>query len=195
MTLLKAFRIFKVEYLPNVPSTPPAPPPEYLDQLVACQSQLYGYIMASVCNAADTADILQLTNITLWENFETYDPEKPFMGWAITTARFQIMSFLRDRKREPLVFDTDVIAGMQLLAESEIHEISPRLDALRTCLAKLKPEHRNVLAQRYAKRIPLTQIAENNNRSVDGVKGLLKRLRKSLGKCIDGQIYKSQVNP
>ncbi len=148
--------------------------------------------MASVCNATDTADILQLTNIALWEKFETYDSGKPFMGWAITTARFQIMSFLRDRKREPLVFDTDVVAGMQLLAESEINQIPPRAEALRICLSKLKPEHHTILSQRYAKRVPLTEISADCGRSIDGVKGLLKRLRKSLGKCIDTQLQKSQ---
>jgi len=173
-------------------SSSPPPPPEYINELVACQSQLYAYILASVCSEVDGADILQLTNVVLWERHRTYDPERPFMGWAITTARYQILTFLKDRHREPLVFDTDIISGMQLLAETNIETVNPREEALKVCLTKLREEHRMMLSARYAHRKSIAVIANACDRSIDGVKSLLKRLRKSLGSCIQSQLQEPE---
>jgi len=172
--------------------SPSPPPPEYIDELVAHQSQLYAYIMASLCSAADSADVLQLTNIVLWENHWKYDRDRPFAGWAITSARYQILSFLKARNREPLIFDTDIVTGMQLLAETEIESINPRKEALKVCMTKLKDEHRMMLSARYAHRKSIAMIAEACDRSIDGVKSLLKRLRKSLGHCIELELQKSK---
>ncbi|GHC54589.1 sigma-70 family RNA polymerase sigma factor [Roseibacillus persicicus] len=159
--------------------------------LTGNQSQLLGYIMASVANSNDSQDILQKTNIQLWRNHESYDSSRPFLPWALTLARFQILSFYRDRQRDRLIFDADVLESLQTVTEERIQSVPRRQEALRSCLVKLKDEQRTILSLYYAHRKSIEQISLSCNRSIDGVKSLLLRIRKNLKECIDTRMNTS----
>ena len=161
---------------------------EFVDQLTASQSKLFGCIMTSVANATDARDILQRTNLTLWKNVDRYDPSRPFLPWAIATARLQIRSYYRDQKRERLVFDHDILNELQAVADRRVEDFSLREEALRTCLTKMPEEHRSVLSMRYAHGKSVDQISAICGRTSDGVRSLMLRLRKSLRGCIEHQL-------
>ncbi len=164
---------------------------QFIEQYTASQPQLLGYVMAAIGNLPDSQDVLQKANLTMWRKAETFDSSRAFMPWAIGFLRTQILSYYRDRKRERLLFDDDVVEKIQAIAETNIDRIADRDRALGQCLTKLKDDHRAVLALRYANRKSMEQIAEICGRSVDGVKSLLKRLRDVLTDCLEKELRSS----
>jgi len=161
---------------------------KFINQLTASQSKIFGCIMTLVGNLSDAKDILQKTNLRLWKNASRYDSTRPFLPWAIATARLEVRAYYRDCKRERLIFDEDLLLQLQEMTDLQIERYSVRQDALRICLLGLSESNRNLLALRYAQGKSTETISLICNRSVDGVKSLMLRLRKSLRNCIEQQL-------
>jgi hypothetical protein len=49
---------------------------------------VYGFMLSLVPNWADADEILQETNIRLWDEFEKFVPRTNFAAWAVRIARF-----------------------------------------------------------------------------------------------------------
>src|SRR5574344_572398 len=84
---------------------------QYVGKLTAIQTALYLHICALLGNDAHAEDVLQDTNVYIWQNIGHYDPAKgEFIAWATAMATFQVRRFRRDAERERarLVYDTDV---------------------------------------------------------------------------------------
>jgi len=160
----------------------------FIDQLTSSQSRILGSIMISVANANDAKDVLQRTNLTLWKNAERFDESRPFLPWAIATARLEVRAYYRDKKRDRLVFDEDLIEELQNVADQRVQELSLRQEALRCCLQKMKEEHNSLLVLRYAQGKSMGQISSLCGRSEDGVRSLMLRIRKLLRGCIEQQV-------
>ena len=79
-------------------STHPGPSDAFTDLFVQNERSLYGYVFSLVANHADTDDIVQRTLIQLWENFEKYDSERPFLPWAFRFAYRQVLMHRRSEK-------------------------------------------------------------------------------------------------
>jgi RNA polymerase sigma-70 factor (ECF subfamily) len=159
----------------------------YVQQLTACQSRLRGYILASLGNYADTADVLQRTNLILWKKAGEFRRDADFLPWALTIARYEILSFLRDSQRDRHVYSADV-ATLMLDAAAEASEQNDRQLALRKCLEKVPRHSRELLWQRYGAEKSIRQIAAETQRSEDSVKSLFLRLRKSLERCVEADM-------
>lgn len=144
--------------------------------------------MASLGNYTNSQDVLQRTNLTLWRKAGEFRAGAPFMPWALAVARFEVLAFLRDHRRERLVFQPDVVELMCGAAAAGVSEIPDRRHALRDCLNDLSEKNRQLLNLRYVRNQPLAKISEMTERSIDGVKSLLLRIRKSLGKCIEKKL-------
>src|SRR3972149_5892536 len=123
----------------------------YIQELTACQSRLRGYILAALGNYANTADVLQRTNLTLWKKAREFRRGAGFLPWAFAIARFEILSFLRDHQRDRLVFSEDVATLLLDTAASELSNPGDRQIALRKCLDKLPQRSRDLLWHRYDK--------------------------------------------
>ncbi len=159
--------------------------------LTSHQLSIHAYIYASLGQYNAAQDVLQQTNLRLWENASRYRFEEPFLPWAFTLARFEILSYFRDHQRDRLVFNEDLAIAMSKSAESATAEISSRQAALRDCLSRMGHSQREVLRQRYVEERSLDQLSRHSGRSVDGIKSLLRRLRMALRSCIEIQVSRS----
>jgi RNA polymerase sigma-70 factor (ECF subfamily) len=161
---------------------------DYVQQLTASQSRLRGYILASLGNYANTADVLQRANLTLWKKAGEFRAGADFLPWALTITRYEILAFLRDHRRDRHVFSEDVAELMLNAAASEVSEPGDRQVALRRCLEKLPHRSRDLLWQRYDADKSIKQIASDAQRSVDSVKCLFLRIRKNLERCVEAAL-------
>ena len=64
----------------------------FISALTSLQSRLRGYCQAALGHGEEAAEALQRTNITLWKKSEEWDPEQDFSRWAISIARFEVLS-------------------------------------------------------------------------------------------------------
>lgn len=160
----------------------------YVKHLTECQSKLRGYILACIGNYANTSDVLQRTNLTLWKKAGEFQRGAKFLPWAYAIARFEIMSFFRDHKRDRLVFSEEVAKLMLELEDEEESDANDRHLALRKCLEKLPRQSRELLSRKYDEGDSIKQIASETNRSEVAIKSSFLRIRRALEKCIESTL-------
>lgn len=166
----------------------PASPDEFIKLLTEHQSQLMGYIMASLGNHANAMDVLQQTNIVLWQKSEELRCRDEFLPWALTVAKYKVLSFVRDEQRDRLVFTPEVTRFMLEASDSLIESFPERLRALRLCLSELPEPKLRIITRRYGHNESLKEIAASRRLTVESLKGRLKRIRRSLAKCVNRRL-------
>lgn len=131
---------------------------------------------------------MQKSNVILWEKEEEWDRTRPFLPWALGIARFTVMAHFRDRGRERLIFDSDVMEAMERHLSVEAEKTPDRISALRTCMGKIDDAPREALKAHYVAGLSMVELAGAMGRSVSGVKSLLMRLRQKLAECIQREM-------
>lgn len=167
-------------------STPPSD--AFIQQFTGSQSSLRAMIMASLGNYADCEDVLQKTNLVIWKKASEFDSERPFLAWAFGIARIEVLTFIRDRKRDRLAFREDVAELLIEIAEVTAETIPNRQIALRRCVQELPASSRQLLDLKYVRSQSTKQISAATGRSMDGVKSVLVRIRRLLSDCVEKKL-------
>ena len=152
------------------------------------QSSLYAYISALMAGDESARDVLQETNLVLWEKESAYDRSCSFSSWAFQIAQFQVLAFRKRQKRSRLVFDDDLIG---LLAEdfhAEVDRVDARVEALQGCLKKLDSNQRKLVARRYEQNHRVSDIADSLERTPNAVSLMLHRVRQFLLDCVERNV-------
>lgn len=160
----------------------------FIQALTECQEALRGYCYAKTRIWADAEDVMQKTNLKLWELEADWDRERPFLPWALGVARITVLSHYRDRQRDRLVFDEDVMELMEKPLRIEAEKTPELVLAMRHCLGRIEAKPREILKAHYLEGWSLGEIAESVGRSVSGIKSLLFRLRRELASCIEKEM-------
>jgi RNA polymerase sigma-70 factor (ECF subfamily) len=160
----------------------------FIEALTRHQPALEAFCHANLANREDARDVLQATCVMLWQKASDWNPETEFLPWAFTVARFTVLSHIRDRMRDRLVFDEDVVLAMASETEAAANDFDDRYEAVRHCLQKLIADKRDLLLDHYVAGRSLADIAEATRRSLSAVKMNLLRLRQQLSECIERQM-------
>lgn len=163
---------------------------EYITLLAAHDQALTGYVMSLVPSRSDAQDILQETKLALWKSFESFESGTNFGAWARRAALNRILDYRKRKGREGkrLWFTENCY---ELLAEEFEHSSDIReeqAEQLRSCIAKLQPKHREILALRYFRDSSIEDVAARVDRSVEATYRVLSRIRLTLRKCITASI-------
>jgi RNA polymerase sigma-70 factor (ECF subfamily) len=158
---------------------------KFVTQITRAQRQLHAFILSMVWHPAEADDVLQETNLVLWEKSEEFDGSRPFLPWAMRFAQLQAMAWLKRRQRQQnrLVFDDDLV---KLLADEAAAEpvFEARWHALASCLEKLRSEQRALIARRYEPEASVKAMAEAAGVTPKAVSDKLRRIRRALLDCI-----------
>src|SRR5574344_860686 len=135
----------------------------------------------------DIPDVLQNTNYALIAKAGAYDPEKPFLPWAISFAKNQILAYRKQKGRERLVFDNDLLNLYERAAFAPVpgDGSAPQFDHLSECLERLPAAERDLVERHYFRGEALARIARTDGRQASAVRVSVFRIRKALGDCID----------
>lgn len=165
-----------------------APDTRFIEALTRHQPVLEAFCHANLANREDAREVLQETNVKLWEKSAAWNPETSFLPWAFAVARFTILSHIRDKMRDRLVFDVDVVEALGFDAGEAASELPERKEALGHCLEKLKPDQRDILQAHYINGRTLRDLAKSSQRTESAVKMVMLRLRQQLSECIQRQL-------
>ena len=159
---------------------------EFIALLTGNQRKLYAFILSLVRRPADADDILQETNLVLWQKHADFDPDTNFDAWSFRVAHFQVLAHRKKQKRSKLHFDAELV---ELLASEAALEIEASHDrrhtALSGCLQKLSKEHRTIIARRYQPGASVNDMAAEQGKSPKALSEVLRRIRKNLMSCIE----------
>jgi RNA polymerase sigma-70 factor (ECF subfamily) len=161
----------------------------FIAALTRHQPALEAFCHAQLANRQDAREALQAACVKLWEKAAEWNPDTDFLPWAFAVARFTVLSLIRDRMRDRLVFDEEVVLAMAQDTEIAAAEFEERREALARCMHKLKPEQRGILNAHYLTGRTIREIATTMQRSESAVKMTLLRLREQLSACIQRSLY------
>lgn len=158
--------------------------PEFAQRLAAAQSTLYAFIVSLLGGCDGAADVLQETNLKLCREFPAYDPSRPFLNWALTLARFEVMAWRSRQSRSRLVLDGDVAARVADQLELAPPDAERALSALEQCLQKLPERQRLLVTDRYQSGQTVRNLARLLGQPENALAAMLYRIRRSLHDCI-----------
>lgn len=151
--------------------------------------RLRTYVRIFVTSSHDSEDVIQETAMAIARDFKKYDPERPFLEWAVGIARNRVLQYYRKRGRDrQMVFGIETIK----LIENSFLSFEPRTsvyhDALEECLSKLPPRSRHLVHLRYLSCLCAEEIAEQVGFTIQSVYTRLSQIRTGLRECINRQM-------
>lgn len=159
--------------------------------LMEHRDALFAYVLACVRSHVDVDDILQNVSVAVIESDTVPQDSGQFLAWTREIARRRILEHFRTSKR---LLPVDLSTIEQLTeAASRIDSrqtSQSRRDALLSCIEKLPPESRQLLAARYddSAENSTAVLSQKFGRSEQGVMSLLYRLRQVLRDCVERQL-------
>ncbi|MEY2598285.1 MAG: polymerase sigma factor SigV [Verrucomicrobiota bacterium] len=171
----------------SAPQAPTPPDDAFVHALTEAQLPLRAYCEAALGHGEDAKDAWQRTNVALWRKAAQWNPEVPFVSWALAFAKFEVLAVIRDRQRERVLFDSDVAELMAEAALEQTPAALPRSAQLAVCLEKLSGKQRDLLNLHYVSGLSMAEIAENQKMGLSAIKVFLLRVRRALADCIQQQ--------
>lgn len=178
-----------------LPTDPRGEDAGFVTELTRHQAAIHAFLTSILPGESGIEDILQHTNLYLWEHRADFTPGTSFKSWAFTCARWQARSWMNRTKRQSwLVVDDQLANAMcESFEAAPTSEASESVDALRQCLSKLKESDRLLLLSHYQHEKSLKKCSQLFDRSVGSLKVALFRLRAGLRRCITSRITIERV--
>lgn len=146
------------------------------------------FIRSFVRDRAQAEDLLQEVALVIVDRFETYEPDRPFVGWALGIARRVVLTHLRKVYRDRQVEFSDAVEQ----AADAFQRLDPQTEAMKDslahCIGNVRGRSRQALLLRYTEGLELKQIAERLGMTAGNVGVLLHRVRTSLRECVERRL-------
>ncbi len=162
---------------------------QFVGQIARHQAALHAYIISLIPGMDGVDDVLQETNLVLWEKRSSFREGTNFKAWACQIARFKVMNHRRKLANlGRLLFEDELADLLAAECEAEPEELDARMEALRKCLGRLRDKERELIEHRYFSKANLDEFAEKRGQSVETLRVTLFRIRAALKKCINGEM-------
>lgn len=157
---------------------------QFLRSFTAHEAAIRAYVRRLVPTRADAEDVMQETSVVLWEKFDTFREDGDFRSWAFGVARFEVLGWLRDKGRDRMVLDEEVITKLADAADDDEPRLARQREALEACMEKVGTDQRELLLQAYGEDSQIREVARHSGRTIPGFYQWLHRMRKLLLDCI-----------
>lgn len=157
---------------------------EFLKLFLMHQADLKAFIGSLVLDPHAREDVFQEVALTLWKQFDNYDPRRSFGAWARGIAAKKVLQQRDLKVRLPVVFAPETIQAVLDAFDRSEEEASLRAEALRECVKRLPEKSRHLLVLRYEENLRNDEIARRVNSTLDAVYQALSRIRGRLEECI-----------
>lgn len=148
------------------------------------QYRIRGYLYAAVQDFHICDDLLQKVALAAIDKFDQYDPERPFVAYALGLARIEIMRHRQQQHNSKITFSDPTL----LMLEQAFEEPSdPRLDSLAECLKHINGKAKQALYYVYNQSYGGQQAADALKISLSHLHVLLHRTRATLRQCIESK--------
>lgn len=160
---------------------------EFLREFMRYQHRIYRFIMSLVPDADEADDLLQQVSMTLWQRWDTFDPERSeFIHWALGVARNHVRNYIRTRARNKkhVVFDETLLEELADVRIQEEQLFEEQREALSNCLKRLSMPHRALVENFYNRTASVGDIASSYGISRRSLTRYISRIRQALMDCI-----------
>jgi len=149
-----------------------------------------------VANRDDVYDIVQDVFLEAFRNLDAFDPDHEFVTWLRSICRHRVMNHFRRTKvhrsaMQSLISEA-LAEKLERLSGRSDNSIE-RIEALKGCVKRLGPKHRQLIHLRYHAHAAVKDIAENLGQTAAGTSMLLHRVRTILARCIERKLAKEPL--
>ena len=155
------------------------------------QPVVAAYIASAIRDHQHAEDLLQETALSVAESFDQYDPQRPFIAWAIGIARHKMLHYFRRQRRDRLVFDEVLLSQVGSRFEQQAETLKDRNAALTICMQRLAKHALEIVQMRYVNGMNYEQIGQATGRTTAGVANSLSRARKALAQCVKRELARN----
>ena len=152
---------------------------------VLAQPTVSAFITTMVRDFRDRDDVLQNVAVAVFEGFDRYDADRPFVPWAIGVARNQVRLYLRRRARDRHTFDNDALDRVAAAFGRVVEADHDQLAQLGECLQAIKGRVREICDLRYREDLKPAAIAARMGMQANAVSKVLQRARDQLRQCLE----------
>jgi RNA polymerase sigma-70 factor (ECF subfamily) len=131
--------------------------------------------------------------VVLWQKFAEFAASRDFRKWAFGVARYQALAYLRDRARDRLVFNDDLVNRLADEAATAAQRHEAQREALETCVQKLPETRRALVLGAYAKGTRIDELAAQRGQTAMSLYKLLQRIRQALLECVRRTIVREEL--
>ncbi len=170
--------------MPSSPLTP-ADDEAFVQLLSRHEPVVRAYLRGLVGTMEEVDELMPEVALVAWRKFAELEDWMAFAKWDCVIARYEVPRHRRDKARDRLVLDDDVIARLAAEAEEETPKTEAQLRALESCLQKLPEDRRKLVLACYVPGVSIKDIAARTGRSEDGLYQLLRRIRLELQRCVE----------
>lgn len=149
------------------------------------QPVVSAFVTSVVRDFSARDDVLQEIAVAVIESFDRYDPERPFVAWALGIAQNQVGLYLRRIRRDRHVFDEATIHCVAAALDAAWANQSPTLDFLQDCLRELAGRAKELCDLRYRHDLKPAAIGDSLGMTANAVAKSLQRIREQLRDCIE----------
>lgn len=148
------------------------------------QAEVERYIYSMVPRAADAAEVLQDVSVRLWEKWDQYDQDRPFVPWAIRFAYLEVLKWRQKLAREKLLFSDSLLEQLNTRYDEESALMEARRKALDGCLTGLTEQQRKWVNLRYGRHGAVKEEAKRTGISMHKLYYALEKIRANLLDCV-----------
>jgi RNA polymerase sigma-70 factor, ECF subfamily len=161
---------------------------EFAARWTAAQPSIAAFVRSLVLDSTSTEEVLQRVAVALVRRYERYDPNRPFVAWAIGMAKFEVLYYRRQQAADKHIFDDELVEKIADSFQTLVERYNPMRDALAKCLDELEGRSRKVVELRYSAEKSTLQIASELQVTVGAVRMLLWRARGALRLCMEKRL-------
>jgi RNA polymerase sigma-70 factor (ECF subfamily) len=158
---------------------------QFIQLMVSHEIRLRSFALSLTGNWDVAEDELQDALCVLWEKFHEFRPGTSFMSWAGRVVNLKAHEQRRKQGKGAVVpFGDEFLSTVADEATHLSEEMYERQRLLEKCVAKLRPEQRDLLRLRYERGTDIVAIARTLHRTAGSVREALRRIRKALFDCV-----------
>lgn len=158
----------------------------FVELLGIHERPVFRYVYSLTANWDDAEEVMQRVRLRLWQQFDHYDEEKSFAGWARAIAYYVVLAYRKEKSRR--IFSEAVLAQLSKTYDDIADDVDERRDAMLTCLNKLSLAKRELVLNYYSNQGAVERVAEMVQMTTSALRQSMYRIRKKLHQCIQRQL-------
>lgn len=158
--------------------------------ILAHQAEIYRYVRYLGADSAALAeDLVQDTFLMAFKSLSgpNTNDERARAAWLRGIARNLFFNYCRRNKHNPVKVNSEALEQAEAVWKQDFlcdGDGFEAIEALRGCVGKLEEKQRGILDQFYKQEKSRAELAQLYKMSEDGVKSLMRRIRRDLAECI-----------
>jgi len=134
---------------------------------------IHSFVYKNIGNSEVAQDLTQEVFVKVWKNLKKFDRKKQFKSWVFTIAKNTSIDFLRQKKKETLSLNEDLLFDKSDFIKSL--EQKDALSEVHTALQKLSPNYRAIVLLKNEGELTFNEIAQKLNKPLNTIKSRYRR--------------------